>query len=396
MGSGDSKREQVERHLRQAQKHVGYEEQKRRKSTSRATRSTRASGGSRQRTWSESDEEQQDFEKIVRRPATPASARIDHGPIDESLPRSTVIAVHRGRVLLEGEREARLAGRLAVDPDLRIVVGDVVAWSDQSGVPRIEGLVPRRSSLSRTDPGNPHRLLAIAANVDLAVIVAAAVDPPLRPGLIDRYLLGLERGGVAAAVCINKVDLLHTEEARAELEALLAPYLELDLPVLRLSASTATGLDALRERIHGRTCVFVGHSGVGKSSLLNALDPTGERAVGAVRDHRGTSEEEDSGLGGGGRGGGRGRHTTTSSSLRDLGEGTRIIDTPGVRAFGLEHLTPDEVLAGFADLAVYAADCRFSNCAHGVEAECAVRLAAEAGRVAASRYASFRRIVDEG
>ena len=389
MSGNDRTREQLERHLRQASKQVSYEEQKRRKNASRMRHSTRNDSGARKRGWTEADDEEPGFERIVRARHEAAASPVDDGPIDASLARSTVVAVHRGRVVLDdeagGEREARLAGRLAANPDLQLVVGDEVAWSEHSGVARIEAVVPRRSSLSRTDPGNPHRLLPIAANVDVAVIVAAAVDPPLRPGLIDRYLLGLERGGVEAVACINKVDLLTTDAERAELEALLRPYTELDLPLVRVSASTGDGVEGLRDLVRGRTCVFVGHSGVGKSSLLNALDPSGGRAVGAVRDHRGEH---------GGRGGGRGRHTTTSSSLRELGDGTRVIDTPGVRAFGLEHLAPADVLAGFPDLEAFAADCRFSNCAHAEEPGCGVRAAVEAERVAKSRYTSYRRIVD--
>ena len=399
MSSDDRKRKQVERYLRQTEKHVSYEEQRRRKGAAKGRPSGRSGGNVREREFTE-DAEVPLFEKIPRGPrgasgtsrasGTGKAGASGHGVIDASLSRSTVIAVHRGRLVLEGEREARLAGRLAADPDLRLVVGDVVAWSEHSGVARIEGVLPRRSSLARGDPGNAHRELVIAANVDVAVIVVAAADPPLRPGLIDRYLLGLERGGVAAVICVNKLDLIPTADVRAELEQLLQPYAQLGLPIVRVSASTGSGLDELRDQLRGRTCVLVGHSGVGKSSLLNRIDPGEARATGAVRSHGGGDPLV------GGRGGGRGRHTTTSSSLRDLGQGTRVIDTPGVRAFGLEHLTPEQVLGGFPDLIAFSADCRYSNCTHLDEAECGVRAAVADGRASESRYKSFRRVLAEG
>ena len=242
---------------------------------------------------------------------------------------------------------------------------------------RIEGVVPRRSCLARSDPGNPHRELAIAANVDVAVIVAAAVDPPLRPGLVDRFLLGLERGGIDPVVCVNKVDLLDAEGAR-ELEGLLVPYVELGLDVVRCSAAEGAGVDELRSLLRAKTCVFVGHSGVGKSSLLNALDPGGERSTGDVRAYDG-----------------RGRHTTTSSSLRELADGTCVIYTPGVRSFGLAQLTLPELRAAFPELEELASSCRFPDCTHVHEPDCAVEAALEEGRLHAARVDSYRRLAGE-
>lgn len=210
MASRSDKRAQVERYLRQTSKQIGHEEQKRRKGASRARKVNQVSRGTRRQDWSEEDTVDV-FEKITRTPKR--SGRDQAGPIDPKLPRSIVTAVHKGRIVLEDQRDARLAGRLCADPELRIVVGDEVAWSDNDGVARVEGIVPRRSWLARCDPGNANREIVIAANIDLAVIVAAAADPPLRPGLIDRYLLALEQGDVEAAVCINKVDLIHKREA---------------------------------------------------------------------------------------------------------------------------------------------------------------------------------------
>jgi ribosome biogenesis GTPase len=216
-----------------------------------------------------------------------------------------------------------------------------------------------------------HRDLVLAANVDVAVITVAAAEPPLRPGLIDRFLLALASGGVRPAICVNKVDL---STDRAALDAAMAPYAELHVPVFLCSAAHRSGLAPLRAWLAGRTCVFVGHSGVGKSSLLNVLDPDGDRVVRPVLDH------------------GKGRHTTTASSLRRLADGTRVIDTPGIRALGLERLDADTVRAGFAEFGAAGA-CRFADCSHVEEPSCAVREAAAAGRISAVRYASYRRIL---
>jgi ribosome biogenesis GTPase len=137
--------------------------------------------------------------------------------------------------------------------------------------PRIESLEPRRSLLSRPDVGNRHRELPIAANVDLGVIVAACTSPPLRPGLIDRYLIALEHTGVSPPLCINKIDLCKSASQRSQLKEQLAPYRELGLPMLHASTETGTGTQNLAARLAGKTAVLIGHSGVGKSSLLGAL-----------------------------------------------------------------------------------------------------------------------------
>lgn len=159
----------------------------------------------------------------------------------------------------------------------------------------------------------------------------------------------------------------------------------------RVSAGSGEGLDALRATVRGRTCVFVGHSGVGKSSLLNGLDPDGERLTGAVRAHRGDRVDDELR---GGRGGGRGRHTTTSSSMRELDDGTRVIDTPGVRSFGVDQLTHEQIRRGYPDLMAFAVDCRFANCTHVHETDCGVQAAVLDGRAPRARFESFRRILD--
>jgi ribosome biogenesis GTPase len=286
------------------------------------------------------------------------------------LPRAVVVALHHGRIDLDTGASARIAARL-LGPEFQLAVGDEVAFTTTEGPPRIEALLPRRSWLSRPDPGNTHRDLLLAANVDVAVITVAVAEPPLRPGLIDRFLLALADGGVKPAICVNKADLVGDA---TEVDRVMAPYAELQVPVFMCSAAVRSGLAPLRAHLAGKTCVFVGHSGVGKSSLLNALDPDGGRQVGAVRHD------------------GKGCHTTSWSSMRRLDDCTRIIDTPGIRALGLERLDAEQVRAGFAEFAA-AGRCRFGDCSHRDEPDCAVRNAAAAGRIGRARYASYLRIL---
>jgi len=361
------------RRYKRAERHmVGRDEELRRKAEARRRRAHRGRDAPRSRDVDDGET----FAKIKR---TRDDRRRQEARDLTGLPRAVVDAVHRGRVCLDDGQEARLAGRLAADPEFDLAVGDEVAFSTTAGPARIEARLPRRSVLARRDPSHPARELVLAANVDVGVIVVAAKEPPLRPGLVDRVLLALVRGGVAPLLCVNKVDLLATPAERGDLDRALGPYHELGVPVCACSAASWRGIDDLRRHVTGKTCVFTGHSGVGKSSLLNGLDPDGMRSVGSVR-----------------TGDGRGRHTTTGSSLRTLADGTRVIDTPGVREFGLDRLDRSDVEAGFPEIAAVARACRHGDCTHVHEPMCAVREAVERGTLPAARLASYLRIVGAG
>lgn len=368
--SEEDRRRLVARFQKQSKHFLTHAEEQLRRQQAKARKAGRS--GPR-RSPRDDDDDPVQFEKM----AAPAHARgRPPSAAIGTLPRGTVTAVHAGRVEVDFV-PARLAAALATDAGQRLAVGDEVAFETTAGPPRVVARLPRRSVLVRPDPGNAHHELVLAANVDLAVIVVAAADPPLRPGLVDRFLVVLQRGGVVPLLCVNKVDLLDDRD-RSELAATLSPYQALAVTTVWCSASRGVGLDELREHLRGRTCVFVGHSGVGKSSLLNALDPAGGRAIGSVRAYDG-----------------KGRHTTSASALRQLGAGTRLIDTPGIRELGLGGLSRDELRAAFADLQAFAAGCRFADCSHGQEPDCAVRAAVAAGRVPVARLASWLRLLAE-
>ena len=255
--------------------------------------------------------------------------------------------------------------------DAELAVGDRVLIIEDRR--RIGQILPRRTALSRTDPHNPRVERVIAANIDVVVNVVSLKSPPLRPGLIDRYLIATGKSGAEPLLCVNKIDLLAGD---ADFDP-LQPYYDLGIPVMLCSATTGAGLDALAGALANKTCVFSGHSGVGKSSILNALDPELRLATGAVSDA--TS---------------KGRHTTTGSSVHRLANGAIIIDTPGIREFGLWNVSAADVRLHFGELAEHAAGCAFSDCTHSHEPDCAVKEAVAAGQIAGVRYAAYRRIMN--
>lgn len=236
----------------------------------------------------------------------------------------------------------------------------------------VEEVEPRRSTLSRPAIGRGRVEHVMAANVDQVAVVTAAEDPEFTPGLVDRVLAVVEYSHLEGLLVVNKIDLV--PHPPAGLEA----YRALGYPVLLTSAVTGAGLDALRARLAGRVTVVAGHSGVGKSSLLNALDPALDRAVRDVNAFTG-----------------RGTHTTTAAEWIPLTAGGAVIDTAGVREFGLWGIPARDVSWLFRDLARVAPGCRYPDCRHRTEPGCAVRDAVGRGAIAASRYESYLRILED-
>lgn len=280
-----------------------------------------------------------------------------------------------GTVTWIGPKSALVNGQSAELNGHRVAVGDEVSFTSNAEHLQITAIRPRKTYLSRPDVGNAHLERVIVANVDVVGIVVSVVSPPLHPRLIDRYLVAIQLGGAEPVIIINKCDLL-PEDALAEELQKVAPYASLDVPLYACSTQTGKGLKELSECLAGKTCAFVGHSGVGKSSLANGLFPELELKTGELI-----------------RGYGRGTHTTTSSSMFQVGNGTRLIDTPGIRSFGLGKMTREQLQAAFPEFEGQA--CRFRDCSHLHEPHCGVQTAAREGTIHPARYETYRRLAAE-
>jgi len=296
-------------------------------------------------------------------------------------------------ILTDGGEQvvARIRGRLKKKrSDTTIVaVGDRVKWQtlpDKSVV--IEEVHERKRVLARLKPladGRGSRRWdrqgylrekeqVIIANPDQVFFVIACADPEPHLKMLDRLLVGAERQSIPSVVCANKTDLVGIDNAKH----IFSIYEDIGYVVLYTSAQRRTGIDELRAQLKDQTSALIGPSGVGKSSLLNALEPgLGQRVKNVSKAT------------------GKGRHTTTVSELVPLQVGGWVADTPGIRALALFDLDPEEIDAYFPDIAPYVPDCNFSDCSHTVEPDCAVRQALKAGAIDEHRYESYVRLHQE-
>ncbi|MEP0847859.1 MAG: ribosome small subunit-dependent GTPase A [Phycisphaerae bacterium] len=289
-----------------------------------------------------------------------------------------------------------------------VACGDRVWFSDQSqhhdgqAVGVIERVEPRRTTLSRSDfRGREH---VMVANADQLLIVSSVARPRPKPHLIDRYLVAAGKGSLRPVIVFNKSDLAPVDTAQSDaslveiadgahsavdedgtaasprmnLTDLFAEYRSLGYTVLRTSAVTGENLEALRSELGAHVTVLAGQSGVGKSSLINALQP------GLNLEVREVSDETE-----------KGRHTTTLARLLPLDFGGYVVDTPGIRQFDLWNIEPGELEAYFVEIASRVARCKFKDCHHVQEEGCAVRIAVESGEMSERRYASYRKMLEE-
>lgn len=254
-----------------------------------------------------------------------------------------------------------------------------VAGSEVSGTALIASLLPRRTTLARLAPppwpGTTLLKQTLAVNVDLAVVVVAAVAPPLKIGTIDRHLLLAAQAGIEGAVCINKVDQAVEAEDQERIGSVKAALEARGVRVVLTSAQTGQGMPELHAVLKGRTSVFAGPSGVGKTSILKSMCPGLEAKTLSIS--ASTS---------------KGRHSTTYSSLIDIGGGY-VADLPGLRAIGFWNLEDEVVKSEFKDVEEIARDCRFSNCTHRHEPGCAVMAAIAEGTLQGERFAEYVKVM---
>lgn len=288
--------------------------------------------------------------------------RPQHGDAEPA----TVVAVDRGRYTCAAGAATMLAVRARELGRRGVVVGDevgVLAGEGQDALARIVRVHPRRSVLRRSSEDGDATERVLVANADQLLVVTSVADPPPRERLVDRCLVAAYDAGVQPVLCLTKTDL-------GDGSALLERYAALGVP--HVTWRRGGDVDAVQARLQGRSSVLVGHSGVGKSTLVNALVPTAGRRTGAVNAVTG-----------------RGRHTSSSAVALALPAGGWVVDTPGVRSFGLAHIAPADLLRGFADLAPLAATCP-PGCDHsGSDPACAL----DGPPADPTRVASFRRLL---
>ena len=302
--------------------------------------------------------------KLIESEETPSSPTgpIVNGVVSWIGPKTCRVTVHADQI------------DYVVPTSSQVAIGDLVELSLERSKHEIHSICPRRTTLSRPDVGNKYKERVIAANVDVVVVVVSVVAPPLHPRIIVRYMIAIMKGGAKMVLAVNKCDLLNDSNRSEELGK-LEPYRKL-MTIVECSTVDGTGTETLRQLISGQVCAFVGHSGVGKSSLANQLAPDLNLETGRVSD-----------------GYGRGTHTTTSSTLYRLSDGTQVIDTPGIRSFGLWDISKNELSLYFPEFDEFQSRCKFRNCTHTHEPSCAVKHAVNIGQLSAHRYDAYVRIL---
>lgn len=380
----------------------GFEKEKRKQTLRKgavAGRRNRAARAPRRRDWSElagdTESDAVGFERIMpideidrRRAVEQASADLSREGIGPGVPghgtepNARVVEVSRehATVLLDGDRlHCTLRGGLTIAESGErspLAVGDyvlVTRLGPQQGV--VEQIAPRHNELARAATGSALRKHVIAANIDQLLIVAAWRQPHFWPELVDRALIIAARAAISPLLAINKIDLLLDIEERQQV---VAAYSKIGITVFETSAASGAGIGALRDALTGKTTALVGLSGVGKSSLLTAIEPGFDLKASAINTERG----------------GQGRHTTTSAVLLPFAGGF-VVDTPGIRELGLAGVAARSLARYYPELAALAGQCQFADCLHREEPGCAVRRGVGRGAISPMRYQSYISLLTE-
>jgi ribosome biogenesis GTPase / thiamine phosphate phosphatase len=283
---------------------------------------------------------------------------------DVLTPQGQILCTVRGNV----KRERRKTDPVAVGDRVEVTFLD-----DGEGI--IESVAPRKRSLSRQARGRTDVEQVILANPDQLIAVFAVAEPEPHPRMLDRFLLIAERAELDSVICVNKIDL----DSTGELRRIFDPYRQAGYPVVYCSVETGEGIDELREHLRGKISVLAGPSGVGKSSLLNRIEPTLDIRVGEISDATG-----------------KGRHTTTATTIIPLSADTYIADTPGIRQLGLWGVDLESLDRYFPEFRPWLDQCYYKDCTHINEPDCAVLEALEAGKISPERYESDRLLRESG
>jgi ribosome biogenesis GTPase / thiamine phosphate phosphatase len=277
--------------------------------------------------------------------------------------------------------QCRIVGKMKLDDRKLtnpIAVGDEVELdleNETQGI--IKKVMPRRNYIVRQSPRKHHQVHFLASNVDQVVLIVTIIDPNLKLGFIDRYLLMCEPYNIPATIVFNKADIYGEDEL-----ALLAHckhiYERIGYSVLVTSSVSGQGLDDLRDTLQGKVTLISGQSGVGKSTLVNLIEPGLTLLTGEISDFSG-----------------KGQHTTTFAEMFELSFGGSIIDTPGIKTLAFSHLEIEEVVHNWREFFVLSSQCKFNDCTHRNEPMCAVKAAIEAGDIAESRYYNYLNICEE-
>lgn len=286
-------------------------------------------------------------------------------------------------LLEDGEmQECRIIGKLRLE-DMKttnpVAVGDeVMVGPDEEGRGLIREVLPRRNCVIRQSPRRKRDMHLLAANVDQALLISTIIEPNLKQGFIDRFLLMTEPYNIPTIIAFNKADL-YDEDVLEIFGGLKALYESIGYTVLLVSAETGLGIAELRDLLHGKTTLISGQSGVGKSTLVNAVEPSLELRTGDLSDYSG-----------------KGQHTTTFAEMFPLPTGGSIIDTPGIKMLAFNNLSPLDVAHNFREIFEKSSECRFGGqCLHKNEPKCAVKEAVESGEISPLRYMNDLAILDD-
>ena len=279
------------------------------------------------------------------------------------------------------EMNARIKGKFKLDDITStnpIAVGDFVEIDQEEGEESIviTKIYDRNNYITRQSPHNKHLQHIIAANLDQGILLATLKDPKTSPGFIDRFLVTTEAYHIPAFIVFNKSDL-HKNKEQEKFEKLKTLYEKIGYPVYLISVNENAGLDVVKDLLKNKTTLISGHSGVGKSSFINAIFPEKNLKTREVSDWSG-----------------KGLHTTTFAEMFDLPFGGKIIDTPGMREFAMMDIEPPLLSHYFPEMKALINDCKFNNCMHVEEPGCAVKAAVETNKIAPERYISYLNILE--